>query len=1026
MADPKVSPSTSTPPGHRTMRRPLRSMSQSPSRQRLGDALLSRLSPTSAVEALRAPSGALKTCLDDASASEQLFAMRAAVASKKIHDWLDELAGWPWPAGNTSAGFEMPPAKRRKLSEPREPPNPDYLSQAHQTTTDPVSDYLGSLPAKDVTRLELRVEQIQKDMDELDLEEIKTHVLHNHIMPLSRPGTPFSDAGRSVASSISFTKMEDLTAVVTAITIRALPNLSKLSRLLNTWSVRIVVLRKIPSVLMMITDAVVAMRSGWNAINTEGPPPNSEDSDGDRSSILSREDFEVMKLVLQQKVARPGRDLDYMLDALEGMEDTLPDEWLDQMDAIEKDYTEWVATAERRVREGEWAHLYGPLELEAPIAETTTPRPKIQIQIPSPTRDHLETSKGREDSSPSTPFDQSSVVSKATHDQYANSHASSEEFRQGQNLTILVNETNRDVPGSVTQVLDLSKTAAHQHDVDSGVITKNLSLDYDGVDDGRPITAVSTNHSSHDDYEIHRDNDSATTSESQARHFDRSADQSLESSRDDGEEATRALSEVDRNIIRIIPPEVLSPSPNLYRKSIPDLEGEYSFLESVYEDEEPELPPARLGARRDSHGSIASTTLYDPASNLGHSDNDPYREESVEPELPRLPDPDEPFSSDALSPPSSPPLRYKPRSTSISFNEIPEISTLPEQDDTPPRSPLEPPEIFDPESSFDYGAQISSPGRMSFVSNEGDQLHHQISEVLKSMDLGSSKIRLTTKPSAINLNPPDLQLPTRPKSKTSEPFRRSGSALSTRSTMSSRAGTPSFLLAPARAPRPQSRASHDAKTYYLSRSTGEAPMKLLIRCVGENGERVMVRVGGGWADLGEYLREYAVHHGRRSKGEGKVEVKDLPVATGKIGSSPPSRPGSALTSPMTPLAVRKTRKSLGEEGSSRMLPATPLAQVMENSGTPSSDASVGSRGSRFDPEDEEKSVLGLSGPNPKKVRALSEESRQWVEDVKTKVRTASGEQRMALEQAQTEGKFGDIGKVGGTKRVFRKRLGTPH
>ncbi|EEY17988.1 conserved hypothetical protein [Verticillium alfalfae VaMs.102] len=46
---------------------------------------------------------------------------------------------------------------------------------------------------------------------------------------------------------------------------------------------------------------------------------------------------------------------------------------------------------------------------------------------------------------------------------------------------------------------------------------------------------------------------------------------------------------------------------------------------------------------------------------------------------------------------------------------------------------------------------------------------------------------------------------------------------------------------------------------------------------------------------------------------------------------------------------------------------------------------------------------------------MSEESKAWVESVKQKVRIASGERKPA-----EDGRFGDMGRVGGTKRLFRK------
>ncbi|KAL8957765.1 MAG: hypothetical protein Q9183_005973, partial [Haloplaca sp. 2 TL-2023] len=56
----------------------------------------------------------------------------------------------------------------------------------------------------------------------------------------------------------------------------------------------------------------------------------------------------------------------------------------------------------------------------------------------------------------------------------------------------------------------------------------------------------------------------------------------------------------------------------------------------------------------------------------------------------------------------------------------------------------------------------------------------------------------------------------------------------------------------------------DVKIYHLQRTGQGPPIKLHVRLVGESGERVMVRIGGGWADLAEYLKEYATHHRRRT------------------------------------------------------------------------------------------------------------------------------------------------------------------
>lgn len=982
MADQAILP-TSTPQGQRSaMRRNLRPNSpSSPSRQRYADALLMRLTPASAVEALLVPTGILKSCLDEASPSEQHFAMRTAIASKKIYEWLDELSDWPWPKESTSAGFEMPSSKRISPGA-RDSDEDKHQSLELESAGDGDTEYMGSLRTTEVVRYEGRIEQVQKALDELDLEDIKSHVLFNHIMPLSRSGTPVSDAGFSFAGPMPYTKMEDITAVITAITVQTLPNLSRLTRLLKTWNIRIIVLRKVPTVLRLIMEAQAALKSGWSAIEMSLPPAGTSTE----SSVLSRKDFEVMNSVLRQKVTLPGRDLDYMLDILEGMKDTLPDDWLDQMDAVEKDYAEWAVTAERHVRKGEWGDVYVPTRPDRGRATSATPQPKIRIQTPSPTRDRQGTS---------------SAASEA------------EVEPQG---------ANKDGSEATDDVPNLPRHVSPKKEMGSKSASKALRPESQRESGKQSRTSV-------------KKTESSESMRRKARDFDGAADR-LRSKHSD-----TALSEVNRNILRSTPSESSVSSSQLHHKaSLSEFDTESSILESVYEDDEAEdelqLPPPRFEDRRYSERSMASTVLRDPASDFGLSE-EAFRGDLSELELPRVSDADAQFSSDGLSPPSSPPLRYMRRSPSVSFNGIPGIAESPEEGSSPPLSPLDPPpHIFDTESSFDFGTRASSPDHPSTISEAGDDLHQQIRAVLKGIP---SNIRLSTRPSAINLNPPDLKLPSRPRARTSEPYRRSTSAVSTRSTMSSRSETP-WLLAPARASRPQSRASRETQTYYLSRSNGEPPLKLLVRCVGEKGERVMVRVGGGWADLGEYLKEYAIHHSRRSKGEGKVEVRDSSTLSAtKTGSSPPGRPASALDSPITPLTVRKTRKFSRGEGSSR-LPVTPAIQRDESP----SDESGDSRDSNLN-----SSILGMSGPHPKKTKSLDEESRQWVEDMKNKVRNASGEQRSALEQSQNGNqnghhnghqtghqtghhtgkpgtqpgnKFGELGKVGGTKRVFRRKV----
>jgi hypothetical protein len=326
------------------LRTPSHSPSRSPTRQRITDDILSDLSPATTLEAFTSdsPSGRLRASVEAATPSERAFGIRATLASKKIQEWVDELEAWPWPDAKAAAeGFELPAAKRIKL-DPNLQDEPLKIGER---------DYMGSLPAQDVMAYERRIDEIQDDMEDLDVEGIKKYVLNTHFSSRSRPSSSASEIAPMPSSLLSYTKMDDFTAIVTATVLRALPNLSQLMRLLDIWSIRLSVLRKVPPLLGMLDDAENALKSGWQAISIQNH------NDAGEEVALDRQTFETMRDVLQDIVTTLGRDLDYMLDTLEGRQDTLPERWLDRMEEIEREYGEWVVSGDRKVREGEWARM---------------------------------------------------------------------------------------------------------------------------------------------------------------------------------------------------------------------------------------------------------------------------------------------------------------------------------------------------------------------------------------------------------------------------------------------------------------------------------------------------------------------------------------------------------------------------------------------------------------------------------------------------------------------------------------------
>jgi len=963
--------------------RQIRTASDSPTRQPSTDYLLSNLTPRTAVEAFRNPSGTLKECMDAATPAEQAFAVRAAIASTSIQEWLDELSAWSWPSGGGPAGFEIPTAKRRKLFDSEDdPPPPDTM-------------YCGSLLATEVARYERRINEISRDMEGLDVEEIKSQVLHNHIMPLSRPGSPMLESQRAVSSSLSaFAMMDDLTALITATLIQALPNLSRLTRLMNVWSVRLLVLRKIPVFVTSLEDSEIAIRSGWNAIDSSART-NSRDGSPNGTppvspSTLSRKEFDVMKSILERKVARAGRDLDAMLDMLEGWEDTLPGQWIDRVDALEQQYGEWAVACERKIRESDWAKAMREMTAAAAptVQKTEKPAPENTTDRDSPLASPPQTPMEDSVSPPGT--GSASLGSERASLDGGSSKDPSEPSETLTSVDTSLRFREESAPPSIKVHRPEEPTSVAGNERTGTPLDNNSHAEVPDVDEvGKPI-------------------------------LDAYDGPQVDEFRSNGQ-----LPDVDDGDVSEWPALTDSFQSHLDEDDYDESVIHHHHTDSDFEEAsemvlEPELPILPR-PRRDSDMSNPSTVVHGLQSELMDFSSDQLVHGT--PELPRARDMDlDTIPSDDLSPDNSPQnFRSSTRSLSVSFNDMPTVAEMP--DDESPRTPLGSSFVIDDEVSRDSG----SPNKIS-ATNPDDHLQQQISEILEGVP---AKIRLTSEPASINLNPPDFTMPTR-KAPKPDLYPRSHSSLSTVSNMSSRAGTPSFTLAPAynrnsRA-RHQQRGNQEIKLYHLSRSNGEPPIKLFIRCVGEHSERVMVRVGGGWADLGEYLKEYASHHGRRS-GHSKVEIKDLPSIT-RAASTPPNRPASAQESysPITPLSIRKARRSAAAEEatsnalSSSAIPKTSLATSTKPAETPSPDGSTRSRSSSRLSWPEEDSSLGMAGPKAKQIE-MSEESKAWVESVKEKVRIASGERKVS-ESSTSQlmgGKFGEMGKVGATKRLFRRQ-----
>lgn len=294
------------------------------------DPLLGKLSPEAILDALAAINAVtrhegyakdlLTRSISQASPEDRLLGARAALAAKKLREWLKEIQAWQWPKGlgiQQGKGFISP--------------------------LDSQSEYWGSLPARQVVEYEARLEQIRDGMDGLNVDELKEHIMNVHIPVRSRPSSAHSALSTISAPPFTHVQLSDFTAVITATILRALPTLARLNILLDTWTVRLLVLRQVPGLLTSLETARASLDSVLEA--------TQESQRNKRYSML---DSNYRREALVELIGTAGSRMDTVLDALEGREDSIPESWIDRMDALETDFASWVQLTGKMAIEKVW------------------------------------------------------------------------------------------------------------------------------------------------------------------------------------------------------------------------------------------------------------------------------------------------------------------------------------------------------------------------------------------------------------------------------------------------------------------------------------------------------------------------------------------------------------------------------------------------------------------------------------------------------------------------------------------------
>lgn len=911
-------------------------------------------------------------CIETATPAEKDLGTRVAKAAQRLKAWCKEIEQWGW-----TGSFEVPDEEYREMRRKSvEAHLNEHITEnsAEVGTIGPL-EYWGSFLSVQVEAYEGRIEDMEQELETLEIEDLKGHILDIHGPNRSRPSSSY-DTKRP-----QFALLDDFSILITQTLLQALPRLSQLKLSIDTWSARLSILRDTPGLLSDLESAQTAMKLGWEAIK---PPSEHDLSDSAFNSW--KEAIDTISIVLRRRVSDLGQRLDRMLDTLEGREDVLPEDWIDRFEDLEADYSQWTVEAQRRILEVEVRRMKA-LQKAGPALSDKTDRSMNGTTLDQSKPLHVTEPASIDLISNGKPREVEIAPSFI-----AAPKELGEENLQRENFPTF-EENDLDVPQrSPTLRLDIPAAVdQHTHPLET-ILPKSQS-----EDQGNMMGAVL------DDAEAH-----------EPTILD-----------EDGEEVVRTR-----------------PEPSIVKRaSVTSIE---SFSRAQVKS---------IHVRRSSSASShVSSPVRDRSNSISQPPVNTDRAESVPPSK---------FSSPLAVAAERPPLPETPRSvpqrprtpnsrfrrdsvdsisSSISQTSSPQ-STI---EDSPslrngtnrqaklPRPPLnsamakrrplkDPKESSDakqpwPPTQFAQQALSPSSSNNNNNSNSTDDLERQISNILTTIP---AHIRLTSGPEA------DASEIKHPRAASSLGNTRSHPSNSLRASRA--AGgvkSPELTLSPVK--HDSEASSHaggnsrrggtagsdsDIKLYHLTQPGKDKPIKLFVRRVGENGERVMVRVGGGWADLGEYLRQYAEHHGRRTVSEGKFEVLGLEPpgsttatataaatsATARTATGDASaRPGSAASkkdfrfAAGTPVGGRPATPGVTPGKASALdavqltpsittTPAAAAAAVGESGGSSGSSGRVSWSGNE----------VGLAGPKAKKLD-LSGEKLEWIEGMINQARRVSG------------------------------------
>jgi Growth-Arrest-Specific Protein 2 Domain len=961
-----------------------------------------RLSPTRPTKATSSvPYQQYRALLTDStlSISQKDLLTRVVDAADKIRAWCDTIERWRW-----SGSFNVPSNNE----------NGAHLdgtdSDGGELEHDDNVEFWGCLPSIVVEKYELELDTIHTDLQQLDVDDMKERILSIH-QGNSRPS---SSASTFSVSRLVF--LDDFSFVVTKSLLKLLPDLAKLNRYMKLWSTRLAILHIVPQFLNQYKLAQTNLQASWRGLDTEV----TEDG-----LAIDEEQTRLDKLKesSQRSISEAGQSLDTMLDLLEGHDDVLPDHWIDDFEAAESDIGTWSLAAEKKIfdlRTRRKASIPEVAKEPEPDSSSTAIH---QVEEPVVNKDEAvvpvigpESGEKKENLQSEEPSDNSTSNSiPLTEPQIShNCDAVSTEHTTHDYTSKAINEK----PNAMEETSNLVHLESLLEPVKEATsISQSQSADASDL----PSLSLSQLEPSNYLQPSNR-NSTSTVSEDQPSHSKLSS--SLPSPTTPGaqdayltepssppepevEDISTTTANLGRNTNLILDhnsgllstkhreasEEVLD-----YNPVVEDDNGKESIVREVIFND------ATIGDDKVEDATIEDTIIRHDLKSAGAQT--PTRSTSDQ-DLSMLSamsgtsfiyNSDDEFDNDEIDDSPSrrvaqlpkPPLNAMMKKRRDKTT-LPTIVTIADES-----APAEPPSPNTAIPTIEDTSPLLSPVSPKLP------LQEQISSILDAIP---TPIRLRSGPAA---NAPDVK---RHRART--PSFTQGKRPTTHPHQ------PTLTLAPADdgGPRRANSKEPDIRLYHLIQTGRDKPIKLFIRRVGENGERVMVRVGGGWADLAEYLRIYTEHHGRRTTSDGRVEIQPIANTSNTSNTTtpinmPPSRRGSLLGS------TTITPTTQPERPDSALSNTPQLPTPLDNNTPRTQPSAAATEAGASSPSSSSRRVTtwgeaGLAGPFAKRAEVTGER-KEWIDSVVEQVRLGS------------KVEVGELGRTAATRRIFFKgRAVTP-